>query len=151
MSELTWQQMNENNQAETNRLKELATRLTDEQMLTPMPAGWTVAAVLAHLAFWDIRAIKLIALWRQNGVTYSALDTDVINEVTRELFIGLPPRTAAQIAIAQATTLDQVIAGLGAEPDFVEQIRTVGKNVILERYHHRRKHLGEIEQVLAAK
>lgn len=151
MNELAWQQLNENNQAETNRMKELAARLTDAQLLTPMPAGWTVSAVLAHLAFWDIRAIKLITLWRQNGVQYSALDTDVINEVTRELFIGLPPRVAAQIAIAQATTLDQVIAGLGAEPDFVERIRTVGKNVILERYHHRRLHLGEIERILPGK
>lgn len=150
MSEQAWQQLNEYNRTETDRIKELADRLTDKQLLTPMPAGWTVSAVLAHLAFWDIRAIKLIDLWRQNGVEYSAIDTDVINEVTRELFTGLPPRIAAQIAIAQAVALDQLIAELAAEPDFVEQIRTIGKNVILERYHHRRMHLGEIEQILMA-
>jgi hypothetical protein len=30
--------------------------LTDDQLAHPLDAGWTVAGVLAHLAFWDQRA-----------------------------------------------------------------------------------------------
>ena len=146
MSEKTWQQITIENQNETNRLAELVNKLTDRELSIPMDAGWTVSSVLAHLAFWDIRAIKLINKWKQSGVEYSSLDTDIINEVTREIFIELPPRVAANITIEKSRVLDRIIRDL--EPDFVEKIRTIGKNVRLERYIHRQEHLDEIEKAL---
>ncbi len=146
MSENTWQQITIENENETNRLERLVSKLTDQELSLPMDAGWTVSSVLAHLAFWDIRAMKLINLWKQSDVEYSALDTDIINEVTREIFIEMPPRIAANIAVEKARILDQILKEL--EPEFIEKIRTVGKNVRLERYIHRRLHLDEIEKAL---
>jgi hypothetical protein len=146
MDEKTWSQITIENEKETNRLEQLVNNLTDREVSAPMNAGWTVSSVLAHLAFWDIRAIKLINKWKQSGVEYSSLDTDIINEVTRELFIGLPPRVAANIAIEKARMLDRMIGDL--EPGFIEKIKTIGQNVRLERYIHRRLHIDEIEKAV---
>src|SRR5262249_9928117 len=43
------------NTTQRDRLKAFASRATDQDLKTAMPAGWTVAGVLAHLAFWDQR------------------------------------------------------------------------------------------------
>ena len=42
----------ERNHASTRRIRELAARLTDAEMQTPVGEHWTVAIVFAHLAFW---------------------------------------------------------------------------------------------------
>jgi hypothetical protein len=44
--------------AERERLGALIARLSDKDLSRPMPAGWTVAGVLAHIGFWDARAIS---------------------------------------------------------------------------------------------
>jgi hypothetical protein len=43
------------NDAERKRLEGLVARCSDADLERAMPAGWTVAATLAHLAFWDER------------------------------------------------------------------------------------------------
>ncbi len=48
------------NAQERRRLGELVGRLTDEEMCLEAGAGWTVAALLAHMAFWDYRALVLV-------------------------------------------------------------------------------------------
>ena len=55
------------NDAERERLRSLVTRLSDKELGRPMPAGWTVAAVLAHVGFWDARAIHFIDKWGPSG------------------------------------------------------------------------------------
>ena len=144
MDQAAWQQVLKNNIAERQRLERLTKTLTDDELRTPMEAGWTVSAVLAHLAFWDIRAHKLVALWSQSGVRPSAIDTDLINEVTRELALAIPPRAAAQLALDQALALDHLLEQL--KPDLIDSIQTMGTTVHLERFNHRRTHLDEIEQ-----
>jgi hypothetical protein len=149
MDEATWRQVLEQNELERKRLEQLVQKLTVDELARPMAAGWTVSAVLAHLAFWDIRAMTLIAHWRQSGVGPSAIDTDVINEVTRELCLAIAPRAAAQLALDKAAALNRLLAELS--PELVETIRTVGTTVHLDRFVHRRLHLDEIEAALSAK
>lgn len=44
------------NTRERKRLRALVSRITDEELSLPYyKEGWTVAAGLAHLAFWDER------------------------------------------------------------------------------------------------
>ena len=38
-----------------------------------LPAGWTVAAVLGHLAFWDQRAFILLEQWEKTGTAPAAI------------------------------------------------------------------------------
>jgi 7-keto-8-aminopelargonate synthetase-like enzyme len=137
------------NARENDHLRKLAERLSDDDLRIPMEAGWTVSAVLAHLAFWDQRAITLIEKWKQAGVSESAIDVDVVNEVTRRLCLAIQPRKAAELAITIADEIDQLIMDLN--PEMVEAILTKGTTVKLNRADHRRTHLGEIEKVLQEK
>jgi hypothetical protein len=136
----------EDNARENEHLKKLVGRITDKDMDVPLEAGWTVSAVLAHLAFWDLRVITLIGTWENEGVGPSPIDTDVVNEATRSLCLAIPPRTAAELVVAVADRVDKVIANL--TPEMAQAILTEGTNVKLSRADHRRMHLGEIEKVL---
>ena len=134
------------NAAELEHLQALVKRLTDEQLARSLEAGWTVSAVLAHLAFWDQRALVLLDKWGREGIGPSPVDTDVVNEVTRLLCLAIPPRAAAELAVACARQIDQAIERLS--PERAAEIERVGTTVHLNRAYHRRDHLGEIEKVL---
>lgn len=56
------------------RLCTLVSRRTDEELELQAGDGWTVAAILAHLAFWDNRALELIRRWKNVGVGRSPID-----------------------------------------------------------------------------
>lgn len=142
-----WQQVLAKNELERNHLQQVVEKLTEEELSRPMEAGWTVAAVLAHIAFWDIRAHTLITKWRRSGIEPSAIDTEVVNEVTRALCLAIPPRAAANLAVNKAIAVDKLLEEIG--PEFVEAIRGSGMNVRLERDVHRREHLDEIQSTLA--
>lgn len=146
MSVMSIQSLARENAIERKHLEKLVASLNDEELSHPLDTGWTVSAVLAHLSFWDIRAITLINQWKNEGIRESPIDTDVINEVTRELCLAIPPRVAAELAIEKASIIDQLIEQLS--PDLIEGIMTIGTTVHLKRYEHRRIHLNEIEKVL---
>ena len=55
------------NNASRKRLETLVARCTDGELAQTMPAGWTVASVLAHVAFWDHRIEVLFERWRSTG------------------------------------------------------------------------------------
>ncbi|MBZ0289705.1 MAG: maleylpyruvate isomerase N-terminal domain-containing protein [Anaerolineae bacterium] len=139
------------NDAECERLKTLIARLTDEQLSRPMPAGWTVAGVLAHMAFWDARALHFINKWETTGAVPSTADhepgdVDWINDSAKPLCLALPPRRAAELALQLAEETDARVAAMSDE--LVAQIIAIGPPFNLSRANHRREHLDEIEQVL---
>jgi len=132
--------------AERERLQALVQRLTDAELGTTLNDGWTVAAVLAHLAFWDRRAANLVERWLRQGIGRSDADVDAINDAAKAQWLALPPRVAAQQAAEAARTID---AALDAAPDLVEQIVAIGYPINPSRAVHRREHLDEIERALA--
>ena len=134
------------NAAERQHLTALVNRLTDDQLKRPLEAGWTVAGVLAHLAFWDQRALLLLEKWKHAGVSPSANDVDIINDATRLLCVALAPRVAAQLAVSCAAAIDQAIESL--EPGLLADVETKGTTVRLNRALHRSEHLKQIEQAL---
>jgi hypothetical protein len=136
------------NTAERQRLRALVDRLSDEQLRRPLPAGWTVAAVLAHLAFWDQRTLVLLEQW-DKGTTprpLDAADVDWINDSSKALCLALPPRAAAQLAVATADAVDRKVQTLS--DDRLAAIGAAGNRVNLRRCEHRREHLDEIEHTL---
>jgi hypothetical protein len=139
----------EDNARENAHLRQFVESLSDEELCLSMEAGWTFAAVLAHLAFWDQRAITLIDKWKKEGVGPSAIDTDVVNEATRSLCLTIAPRQAAELAVALADEVDRLIASL--TPEMVEAIQARGTTVKLRRADHRLSHLGEMEKALASR
>ncbi len=134
------------NAAERERLISFVNRLTDDELSRPVEAGWTVAGLLAHLAFWDQRAIILLKKWKQNAIGPSPIDTDIVNEAMREHCLAIPPRIAAQMAIFFASAVDREIERLDSE--MFTAIETNGRAVHLSRAPHRREHLDQIEQAL---
>ena len=139
------------NNAERARLEALVARLTDADLRRPLAAGWTVAGVLAHLAFWDQRAFILLDRWQREGVTPPPDDEaniDWINDAAKPMFLALPPRRAAELAVAIAEATDRKVESLSDE--LVTRNAAAGTPVTLTRANHRREHLDEIERGLKA-
>jgi hypothetical protein len=134
------------NTVEREHLASLINRLTDDELNHPLEAGWTVSGVLAHLAFWDLRARILLRKWQKEGIRPSPIDVDIVNEATRELCVAISPRIAAQMAISAAEALDREIERL--DPAMLSDVETKGKTVLLNRATHRREHLSKIERAL---
>ena len=100
-----------------------------------MEAGWTVAAVLAHAAFWDQRIVVLLDQWEQRGPSWTPpleveRDGDWINDAAKALCLALPPRVAADLAVSVAEAVDRRVAGG-------------------ERRHHRGECAGRLSAQLA--
>ena len=136
------------NAAGLERLRTVLRGLTREQTALPIPGGWTVAGILGHLAFWDLRALQVAQRTAAQGPLPSPVDTDLVNEAMRPLMLALPPDDAVRIclsaaegaAAAVAAASDELLAALGA-PE-------VRFNPLRSRHWH--MHLDEIEQALAA-
>jgi len=150
------------NDAERERLRSLVARLSDKELTRPMPAGWTVAAVLAHIGFWDARAIFFLDRWARGVepsiVDYEPADVDWINDSAKPLCLALPPRHAADLALRLADESDAKVAALNDE--MLAKIRAAGVSAPpnsqdpngspfnLSRANHRKEHLDDIERAL---
>ena len=138
---------NADNKIWADRLSDLIAQLSDSDLSRPMEADWTVSSVLAHLVFWDMRIVTLLDKWaREGAIGPSEIDADVINEVSRQLFLLLPGRAVADLATAWASKANQAIAALDERT--VAEIVAKAPNVRLDRTHHRRAHIEEIEAAL---
>ncbi len=135
------------NRVELARLKALVAKWSDDELKRPLGDGWTVAAVLAHLAFWDQRALILIAKYKRGAVTPSPADTDVINDTVRVLGLAIPPRAAATLAVESAEAIDRELEQL--TDTLLAEIAQINA-VRLDRAKHRREHLDQIERALKA-
>ncbi|HVN54474.1 MAG TPA: hypothetical protein VMT46_09095 [Anaerolineaceae bacterium] len=137
------------NNVEREHLVELIGKLSDQDLNHPLESGWTVSAVLAHLAFWDLRALTLLKKWAVDGVGPSPIDTDVVNEVVRHHCLAIAPPAAAHLAISAADAVDREIAQL--TPRQMADIQEKGDAIHLNRANHRREHLEQIERALDVK
>src|SRR5512136_1608874 len=95
------------NRAATGRMRTLAARLTDEELLHPVGEHWTVAIVFAHLAFLDRRAAYVLDATEREGRVVNP-DYDIfVNDLSLPLWAAIPPRQAVRLAIETAEALDQ--------------------------------------------
>ncbi len=141
----------EANTRERERLRVLVERLDDDELTSPVNEYWTVAGVLGHLAYWDIRVLVL-ATKIDRGEPWVPADAepggDWLNDTTRPLIHAIAPREAAKFALRIAEQTDALAAKLPlnrmwpVDPD--SPINPV-------RADHRREHLDEIETALRAR
>jgi len=140
------------NEAQLARLRNLADTLSDRELAEPMDAGWTVASVLAHLAFWDYRIVTLLDRWGADGNgtppdapgSYDEEAVDWINDATKPLILALAPRVAARVAVGAAVAADRGVAELSEE--LLAANEHTGNYINVLRADHRREHLDEIEE-----
>jgi uncharacterized damage-inducible protein DinB len=138
------------NDAERERLRALVRRLSDQDLARPMAGGWTVASVLAHVAFWDQRVVVLLDEWERKGSSWTPpleeeRDVDWINDAAKALCLALPPRVAAELALSVAETVDRRVAEVS---DAIVEANARAGALNWRRAEHRREHLDEIERML---
>jgi hypothetical protein len=139
------------NAGSLDRLRAFVEKASDADLEHPMNDGWTVATVLAHIAFWDLRVVACIDAWRPDGTgpapTYYDDAVDWINDSVKPLISALEPRVAAHVTVESAEAADRAVAGLSDE--LYARNETLGWLVNLDRADHRLEHLDEIEQLLS--
>ena len=135
------------NTAARDRLRALVARLDDADLARPLGGGWTVAAALAHLAFWDRRAHVLLARWERDGPGPSPVDVEALNDALLPQWLAIPPRVAAEDAVRAAEAVDRAVEA--ASPATVAAAGAPDAALTLLRAKHRGEHLDEIERALA--
>jgi hypothetical protein len=133
------------NRASTNRIRALATALTDMEMRHPVGEHWTVAIALAHLAFWDRRAMAILDKTERDGKLFAPEVDIVVNDISLPLWAAIPPREAACMAIESAEALDRRLEGFPAA--LLKAICIRNKRWV-ERAWHRNEHLDEVDAAL---
>ena len=137
---------NERNRAQTHRLKDLR-GLSDEDLRRSVGEHWTVAVALAHIQYWDGRAVGALEAWRRHGLplTLWAKGEEVLNDLRLPLWRELAPRVALEQAIKTAEVVDRIVEDLGAaEAEAVAAQRYR----VLDRSLHRSEHLDEVDRAL---
>ena len=139
------------NDRERERLRALVEGLDDDALTTPVNEYWTVAGVLGHMAFWDIRAL-LLAEKVERGEPFGPEDEepegDWLNDATRPLIHAIQPGDAAQLALRIAEQTDARVAQL--PPDRMSP-RDPDSPLYAVRGDHRGEHLDEVEAALRAR
>jgi hypothetical protein len=132
------------------RLEALVHGLTDEDLALTTDYGWTVAGLLAHLAFWDQRMRVILKRWQEQGLDESPIDSGAVNDALREICHALDPHTAAQLAVTAAEKIDSELERL--TPERVQELEAyagaTSTQFRMNRALHRESHLQDIEALL---
>lgn len=133
------------NRRATERIRSIGERLTDEQLRHPVGEHWTMAITLAHLAFWDRRALD--SLRRSVAANEpAAADIDVVvNDLSLPQWAALPPRETVRLALDAAAETDAFVATL--DESLAEAILAASPRVV-RRHLHRNEHLDEAEAAI---
>jgi len=141
----------EANTQQRERLRALVDRLDQEALSAPVNQYWTVAGVLGHMAYWDIRFLVLAEKidrdepWAPGD---TEPDGDWLNDSTRPLIHAIAPTEAARLALSVAEQTDARAAELPLDRlwpwDPTSPISPA-------RGEHRGEHLDEIEAALRAR
>jgi len=136
------------NDRERGRLRELIDMLDDDALAAPANEYWTVAGVLGHIAYWDIRVLVL-AEKIDRGEPWAPGDAepdgDWLNDSTRPLIHAIAPRAAAELALRIAEETDARVAELP-----LDRMAPLDPEspIYPARGEHRGEHLDELERAL---
>jgi hypothetical protein len=133
------------NRASTQRIRDLAARLSDKELQHPVGEHWTVAIVFAHLAFWDRHVMCVLDMSERDGKLFIPEIDIFVNDLSLPLWAVIPPREAARIAIETAETLDKRLEEYS--PLLLEEIFNYNRRWVI-RAMHRGEHLDEAEAAL---
>ena len=138
------------NAVSQQELRALLSGLSDSDLMHDPGDGWTVAVMLAHMAFYDFRAAAVVDRWQsESAIDPFPLDARLTNSVTEKLWQAIPPRSAVQLALQAAEAADARMAGLS--PELAARIAVSERSVSLFRSEHRREHIEQIKQGLASR
>jgi hypothetical protein len=133
------------NRAATERIRALASSLTDEELRSPVGEHWTVGVALAHLAFWDRRVVYALDKSERDGKLFIPQIDLAVNDLSLPLWAAIPPREAARIAIEAAEELDRRMETF--PPALLEELFAYNQRWVI-RALHRNLHLDEVDAAL---
>ena len=135
------------NRASRERLGAVIERLRGNDL--PLADGWTAAAVLAHLAFWDRVAATRIALYLREGKGmefFNDVFFEYINAAGLPQWKQIPLAVAAADAVESANGADMTIERLSA--DELALLAKLERPSLFRRHPHRDQHLEQVERAL---
>jgi hypothetical protein len=136
------------NDRERERLREFINSLGDDALATQANEYWTVAGVLGHIAYWDIRVLVL-AEKIDRGEPWAPGDAepdgDWLIDSTRPIIHAISPRAAAELALRIAEETDARVAEL--PPDRMAPLDP-NSPINPARSEHRGEHLDELGRAL---
>jgi hypothetical protein len=140
----------EQNAQSRRRLETLLRGLSDEDLARSTDYGWTVAALLAHMAFWDQRMIVILRRWLEEGFDPSPIDSAAVNDALRVICHALEPRTAVELCLSYAEAVDAEFDALTADltKQLEEHAAATETQFRMNRSLHRNAHLNDIEALL---
>lgn len=138
----------EANNASRQSLETVVQSLSAADLARANADGWTVAAMLVHMAFWDQRMIVLLDRWRAKGVGPAPGDADMINDSMLPIALSLDPQAAVRLCLESAVAADEAMASISEE--LLAEIEASGNHYRTNRSLHRDAHLAEIAATLAA-
>lgn len=133
------------NRASHERMRALAERLTDEQMLTKVGEHWNVAIVYVHICWWDRRILYVLDMTQKNGKLFIPEIDIFVNDLSLPLWAAVPAREAVRLALENAEELDRRLEGYPSA--LLEEIYNYNKRWVI-RALHRNEHLDEAEAAL---
>ncbi|MBF8257320.1 MAG: hypothetical protein HW404_1827 [Anaerolineales bacterium] len=135
----------ERNRASRERIRDLAARLSDDELQHRVGEHWTVAITLAHLAFWDRRALYVLDMTEREGKLFIPEIDIFVNDLSLPLWAAIPPRQAARLAVEAAEEVDRRLEAF--PPSLLDQIYTYNQRWVV-RALHRGEHLDEADAAL---
>ena len=139
------------NTRERERMRALVEGLSDEDLVAPVNEYWTLAGVLGHMAYWDIRVLVLAGKI-DRGEPWAPGDAepegDWLNDSTRPLIHAIRPRDAAEFALRIAEQTDALVAELPLDRMYPQD---PDSPIYAVRAEHRGEHLDELEAFLQAR
>lgn len=140
----------EQNATSRQRLVDLTHRLSEEDFARSTDYGWTASALLAHLAFWDLRMSAILHRWQEEGLDPSPNDMMVVNEALKTLCHAMEPRATVNLALSAAEQIDSELDSLTAErtKELEEHAAATETQFRMNRSLHRNAHLDDIEALL---
>lgn len=135
----------ERNRIKLDRLRKLLAELTNEQLHLSLGEGWTVAAALAHLAYWDQRALILLERWPKQEIGLEP--SDVINRASLPHWLALPPHATIDLVLKAAEAINKKIETIPPEI-FAWYADNPNTPLDIVRANHRGEHIDQIERSL---
>ena len=136
------------NAVSRRRLETIVESLTATELARTTEYGWTVSALLAHLAFWDNRVLALLRRWKAAGVDESPVDSEAMNEALKPLCLAMDPRTAVEVCLAAAAAVDAELEQV--TPELYAAIEASPTHFRFNRGLHRNDHLDDIERLVGS-
>jgi len=133
------------NRVSRERMRAIANRCSDEDMLTRVGEHWTVAIVYAHIAWWDRRVMYVLDRTERDGSLFIPEIDIFVNDLSLPLWAAVPAREAVRIAMENAEAVDK---RLEEYPEaLLEEIHKYNKRWVI-RALHRNEHLDEADKAL---